>query len=481
MLLATCYLLLATFLSGCSDNRYLSEKLFWQAEREAASIYRKGAKNLTDADYETIIKLYKKVVDNAPLEPMAAKAQFAIAGVYTSQGKYKEAQKEFLEIINNFSSKPVVASEAQLAIGKLYEAQGKWRMALEEYDKIIDLYPLTPLGLNMPAYIVSYYENKNDNEGAGKAYERGVRHYNKIMGEFTETDVVPTIQDYLASFYSLHGDFKEAVKVWSQIIDNSPGSQYAEKAFLSKAETYAQSLKDIPSAIATFEEFIKNHPRYKNLKEIKMRIAALYFENSQIEQAKEKYSELLKDYPGDKDAAVKAYVGLSYCYRKEANTDKVIEMYNKIKASYPESQAALSVPFLIAQYYDELKYASQAGDAYKNAIVEYQKILEDDKRKEDAKQEAANFLALCYIKTKEMDKALQLLRMLSDKHQDNPTYLFDMATLYINLNAPDKAIKVYEEVIKKFKDNKMVVRIAQTQLNSLKAVNKAAATQATQQ
>lgn len=456
-------------LAGCADSKYLTEKLFYQAEKEATNIFKKEPAKITDGDYQKTIALFQKVVDAAPLEPLAAKAQFVIAEMYASQGKYREAQAELLEIIRNFSTNPATASQAQLGIGKLCEAQGKWDLALTEYEKLMDLYPMTQLGLNMPLYIVRYYQNKNDSAGVQKAYERGVRHYQKIIQEFAGTEYTPTLQSFLATFHSSQGKFEESIKAWEAVIADSPGSPQAMQACLAKAETYSQGLKNTPKAIETYEEFIKLYPRYEKLADVKIRTGILYYGSNQLAEARKVFSDILDEYADDEDISIKAYLGLAYCYKNEANADKVKETYGKIKELYPDSKAALSVPYLLAQCYEELKFDAKADEAYQEAIKTYESMLESDAKQEWAKKEAANFLALCYIKKKDVNKALQLLRTLSERYPKEPMYLLDMASLYNNLNAPAEAIKVYEEIIQKYPENRLVAQLAQAQIKNLKS------------
>ncbi|UCC95898.1 MAG: tetratricopeptide repeat protein [Candidatus Omnitrophota bacterium] len=468
-LLVTCFLLLATFLVGCTDTRYLSEKLFWHTQRETAKVLKKGTKNLDASDYNKIISLYQRVIDACPLEDLSAESHFIIAHLYASQGKYKEAQQELVNVIHNFSSQPKIAARAQLKIGKLYELQAKPQQAILEYEKVMDLYPLTPLGLNMPKYIVKYYRNINDVQAEERAYQRAIRHYKKLIGDFSQTPMSAVLRDYLASLYVMQADYQEAITVWDKIISDYPQSLQAAKALLAKAQVYTQKLKDIPKAIEIYEEFAEKYSSHKKIHEIEMQLGRLYLEDGQIEQAREIFDALLKDRSQEEDVMIKAHLGIATTYAKQADTKKVTEIYEYVKKVYPESKAALGIPYLTAQYYEQIGYDSKADEAYRAAIAEYEMMLQSDEKKEITKKEAANFLTLCYLKKNEMDKALQLLRMLADRHPQDPMYLLDLASLYRNLNALEKAIGVYNELIARYAHNKLIVSLAQAEIQTLKS------------
>ena len=161
-------------------------------------------------------------------------------------------------------------------------------------------------------------------------------------------------------------------------------------------------------------------------------------------------------------------MGLSHCYRKEKDTSKIIEVYESIKNNYPSSYAALAVPFLVAQYYQEAKLDSKADVAYEEAIAQYKQLLQNPENKKINTRQVANFLAISYLKKNEIDEAIQLLKSLADKYPQDPTYLIDLATLYRKLNNQNKAVEVYEELVKRYPDNKLVLRFATSQIKVLK-------------
>lgn len=464
-----CFAILCVFiLSGCSDSRYTSEKLYWQAERQVEGILKNKAGKLKEEDYNRIISAYRRVAQVCPLEPLAAKAQFVIANLYISQGKYAEAQKEFRHTIQNFSSNSHIAPLSYFSIGKLFEMQSKWTEAREEYEKIIDIYPLSSLGLKIPGYILQHYQKINDKAETENFYRFAVRNYQKLLDEYSGTSMIPVISDALAAFHYTAGKVEKAMEVWDKIVSDYPQSQEAVRSFFIKAGVYENELKDALKAIDVYEEFARQYPQKNNITaEAQLKLAALYFSNKELAKAEETFSGILESYPDNENLRVNAYLGLVACYREKGNTDKAMQVYAKIRREYPDSDTSMAVPFLIAEYYRQANNEQSAEKSTIDAIGEYKNILADESKKDEIKKAAAGFLALCYVKNKDYDAAVSLLREMVNKYPDNPMYLLDIAAIYRSQKAEDKAVEVYNEIIKKYAGKENIVNLAQAQIKSL--------------
>ncbi len=458
---------IVVFLAGCTvDSRYLSEKLLWKAKKEHAEIIKKSKGELSSDDYDRIINAYRRVIERVPLERAAAEAGFIIAGIYFIRGDFSRARQELRNVINNFSSQGSIASEAYFSIGRIFEKEGNWKEARNQYEQIVDLYPLSSLGLKVPIYILAHYQRNQDSAGEGKAYKWALRSYNATLQEYKGTTLAPVVKDYIARLHLQKGLTKKALTEWDSIIHDYEKTPFAAQAFLMKAGVLSAKLKDNREAIKTLEEFLRVFPGNRIVPEVKLRLGGLYFGVGDIDKAEEVFSQLSSDKKNKEPVRLNAYLGLSYCYRKEADTSKLLAVYDKIKEEFPGTKAALSVPFLIGQYYERQKMNASADKAYAEGIAYYKDLLSRKSNKLN-RHFVANLLALCYLKKNEVEKAENLLRQLSDEYPSDPVYLFDLARLYLNLNATDRAITVYKELIEKYPDNKVVQRIARARISAI--------------
>lgn len=453
--------------SGCSDTRYSAEKLFWQAEQRVGQIIKAEEGKLSDNDYQSVIDEYRKVVDAYPLETFAAKAQFSIANIYVFWGKPQEAQKELKKVIQNFHSNNQVASRAQYAIGRIFESQGQHQQALLEYEKVMELYPMSYLGLEMPIYIMRYYRGLHDDQNYERAYRRAVRHYQQIINDYTDTSVAPAFKDYLALTYIENKEWEKAMEVWDIIIAQHPGTQEAARAYLSKAELYATQIKDIPASIGIYEEFLKDYADSPGMKQIKYRLANLYFANEQIDEAKDMFASLLEKYPQDKNLGIRSHFFFVECLKKQGESEQAIKEYQAIKEKYAGSPGVYSIPFLIYQEYKRMGQEKKAEEVLTQAIAEYEKEFQELKDDDDILA-VSRMLFFSYTAKKDWDKYLRLLKALEQKYPGDPGYPLSIASFYRHqLDKPEKAKEIYEKVIDRYSYNESVVKAATQEMESL--------------
>lgn len=464
------YFFTLLIVSGCGDNRYLSEKMLYQTEKKVSVLVKQRSGKLEDKDYETVIQWYRKVAETFPFELTSAQIRLTISNIYASQQKYDPALSELKAIIQNFSSQPSIAANAQLAIARLFERQGKYQQALAEYEKIKDLYPMTKLGLEMPLFLTQYYDKKNDQDKESRAYRSAVRHYKRFIDDYANTSQESFFQDYLVRTYVQGNEIDKAVEVLDDISEKNPQTPAAVKAVSAKAEIYALKLKDIPRAISVYEEYVKQNPQSEYAKEMRYRVGDLYFVNNQITEAYQAFSSLLKEYPQDKGIAVRSLFGLAACYMKQGLSDKVLRVYEEVMKKYPDDPAALSIPYLTYRYHLQLKDTANADVSLLKAVAEYENKFRETKRGTQDHLMASRFLFICYAAKKDWDRSLKLLRTLSRDYPQDPGFLMTMASIQVKVlkNNPE-AVKIYKEVIEKYPTQKKLISRIQKEIDDLES------------
>ncbi|MBD3245998.1 MAG: tetratricopeptide repeat protein [Candidatus Omnitrophica bacterium] len=462
-------------LAACGDARYGSEKLYWKAEQRAAKIIaRKGPGNLTADDYARIIEGYRRVTSTYPYQYKTVQAHFDIARVYLAQDKFEPALEELETVIHNFSAAPKIASRAQFAIAKLYEARREYETALEEYDKILDLYPVTPIGLETPIYLIRFHERvRDDQEEAARAYQRALRHYRSLAGEYgEETPVGVAVKDYLARTYLLKEQWQDAAGVWEEVMNQKEVPLLAGKAQLARASLFADQLKEPSRAIELYKSFEQKFPRSRMLPMALFQLGRVYLKEGNLPEAKETFEKIITQFPRNTELNILSRVAIAEAYKKEGDLEAVRREYTTLESAYPESPKVFAVPYLLYTYYRDAGRDTKAAMLLELAITEYEKKLERivDQRKKDA---LAQWLILSYREKGQWQKAIDVLDQLAEDFPGDPRYPLAAAALYKNqMKDPAGALKMYEEVQNAYPLNEMVTDSLQKQIESLQGVLK---------
>ncbi|WP_246836737.1 tetratricopeptide repeat protein [Leptospira kmetyi] len=96
---------------------------------------------------------------------------------------------------------------------------------------------------------------------------------------------------------------------------------------LRKAKTFVKE-KNFNSAISSLEEALKIHP---DSAEIRRDLIRLHFRNKDYKNASAILNEYIEDYPGDSDMIYLA----SYCFKKNQELGKAIDMAERIRLRNP--------------------------------------------------------------------------------------------------------------------------------------------------
>ncbi|MEK6567868.1 MAG: tetratricopeptide repeat protein, partial [Candidatus Omnitrophota bacterium] len=157
------------------------------------------------------------------------------------------------------------------------------------------------------------------------------------------------------------------------------------------------------------------------------------------------------------------------CYEKQGDWEGVTRVYAEIKASYPDTAAALSIPLFIAQHHQKENRPAEAESSFKEAILEYEKIIKRDPHSPLAAQ-AWDLISLTYLSQQKWDKAVDSLRVLSEAYPDDiraPKAMFTMAIIYRRqLRDPRKAKEAFEKFVQKYPGHELA-GLAKAEFESL--------------
>jgi len=96
--------------------------------------------------------------------------------------------------------------------------------------------------------------------------------------------------------YMTEDDFTNAIKSFSQLLENYPRGNYSDLAQFWLGHAYYSS-SELDTALVEFEKVTNNYPRSKKAPESLLKQAIIHRKIKQLESAKIKFSRIIKKYP----------------------------------------------------------------------------------------------------------------------------------------------------------------------------------------
>lgn len=431
-------------------------------------------------------QIFRELIEERPTAPKAYDYQYQIVTMYVSLDRNETFRTELYNWIQNYRS----GSEWAKANAKDKELVARANQLIETTLRNFILQQHQTAQLSRVA-------------AAQKAAKQG---YELYFGTFKEGAKMDEMHFFYAELLFDMGEYDEATVHYAWVADNSPNSQYFEKASLNmvlaaekglpKEETLKKSVGDsldpVPfsKTVAAFEQasarYTKAFPKGENVPAMKYKLGALYYYHNQFDKALETFNSIIKDYGKSQYAKFSARLTLDiYNLRKDyggmenagnailANQDLanselgsevkgVIQRAQFKKANDLEQQKDYAGA---AKLYEEFakKYAGgelgasasynaavnyeRAGDSFK-AIGMYVAVLNDKSGKhEDLKNKSSQFIAGLYERTGQYKKAAEAFEGYAKKHEkdkESTAFWFNAAIIRDGMNAYNQALANYQ-------------------------------------
>lgn len=253
--------------------------------------------------------------------------------------------------------------------------------------------------------------------------------------------------------YNLERMYYHANKKYTQIVNNP-----------SQA-----NLSQIDEVIADFNKISNINPNWEGIKNVKFIIAHLYFLKKDFCKAREKFKNFISDFPSQISMCLQARFLIGVSYEQEDKWDKALAIFEKIMADYPVSQIAIELPHYIAQYYHRHKKYQQADESLRNAISNYEKIINNYPYEKKLIIGLEDIILQTYEKLNDWEGMIAALEKIVHKHHNTDRgaqSLYRLAKICESKGKIKKAIVHYNQFIKDYPDHKLVNTV-KTRIHSL--------------
>ncbi len=369
------FLLAAFAFSGCGKN-YLAEKEFFKAEQLLKGL------NLSQSldPLDQAVDAFRSVADRYPGTPKALESLRLISNMRLKQKKYEEAREAMTEVIQSFAASQDAIADARYRIGEIYEIEEKWDAAEKYFWELSEYSPLHAKGLYAPIKILLNYRRTKDDKGFERAYVKALDHYESLLKQVGPIEASAPVRNYLGMVQMIHEDADKALATWLSIPLDFPKSPHASMAILAAAELNWKN-KEYEKAEALYQRFFTEYPGHPLTGRTAMTLGLAYHSKGDFTKSRESYQRALDSggYAEKSPERSELKLLMARSYQDELLWDEADALYQEIELAYPNSSAALQVPLMRADHFNEVGETAQALDILDKAIRHYEVLAANQK------------------------------------------------------------------------------------------------------
>ncbi len=322
----------------------------------------------------------------------------------------------------------------------------------------------------------------------GLDYAQAEKNYRQVVDLFPESVYVPQALYSLGWSFFDQKKYDEAQKTFKILLEKFPTHQLTEDA-ASKIAECAYNLGDYAHAIDLFKDYLAKFPQSPKIAQTNFSIAESYYYQEKYAEADEYYKKV-EESSQDTSMVVASLVSQGWGNLKLKNYDESLAAFNRAEQMANEKGILTDEIFLgKASFYSETGDQQQALDAYAKlielfpksdrlleahlgranvfyslqrypeAIEEYQNVINAGNPVGTRKDiiEKANFgLAWTYLKMGQVDQSIASFQNILDKTDSSAvkvSALTQIGDAYQDLNQWDKAVEVYDKILKDYPGN----------------------------
>lgn len=241
----------------------------------------------------------------------------------------------------------------------------------------------------------------------------------------------------LAKFYSYNGDFNLAANLYNNYLNQIPNDSEVQFK-LAQILMWQNNLCD---AVEIAEKLINNNP--ENLEYLNFAAKINSWLDKNVEQAQSLYEKVLIKDPYNKEAMF----GLANLYIRSDDLTLAKQLMDKISLT-----DSLSEEFnLLNKSYNYSLHQKEISES-NNLLVE----------------------ARIFVFEKNYDSSIKMIKKYLDRYPENQSVKLELADVYSTNNQPEKAIAIYQDILKTSSDFDVELKLAKTYLwskDSLSALN----------
>ncbi|MCX5710332.1 MAG: tetratricopeptide repeat protein [Candidatus Omnitrophica bacterium] len=357
-------------------------------------------------DFSQAIDSYNKVIKSTDDDKIQALSKLGLAWGYLKLKRYKEAEQAFSQIDTASLEK---RSVDVLLLGKavLMAETSRVNEAGSIYDQLIS-------STQDPLVLVQAYLGKAEAFYNAADYVKAISVYKEALAKVdtanTPGEIVDKLHHSLAWAYLKHGDFKEAIKEFQQIVKESDDKIFKVSALCQIGDTYQDS-GNYAKAEETYESILRDYPDSLYSDYVQYQLGLNMLKSSNYDGAALAFLALKKNFPNSKllDDADYA-LGLTYFQKQDYNSSR--DIFLRFDQEFKDSPLKPEALYLLGSSLFNLTKYNEAIDVFKNIARLYGQDRE-------LAQKAEFEIADCYYQLGNESEAMNRFKALRAKYPDS--------------------------------------------------------------
>lgn len=298
---------------GIDDELYASSKYY-----AADALLKLGQKEQAAAELEYI-------VNHIIWSNVREEAFYHLGLIYYDFKKYSTARARFESLIKEYRGGKYSGS-AMYWIGESYAAENKLDEAIEFLHKAIKDKQSNSYRDYTIYTLATVYEKKGD-------YENAVKYYDQLLSYYSNSSLLVSAQIRIGVCYFYLKDYQSSIlELKNPLLDDLPDNYYSESLYLLANSYYR--VQEYYEAEKVYSELIEKFPGSDFFRDAKYGLAWSLFQEKKYNDAYRVFDHLST---GDDSIAVESYYWKAEAKRYSGKNREAIEIYRELLDEHSSS------------------------------------------------------------------------------------------------------------------------------------------------
>ncbi len=322
---------------------------FWQGESYYAQ-----------EEYAEALKKYDDLRNSsgAYATELYEEASYSMGYAYFRLKQYDEAATSLRRFVGASNVNNDQKADALVRIGDCYFVNKDEPMAIKWYDDA--------MAAGTPARDYALYQ-KGVCQGLEKQYDAKIATLKKLLDEKPNSQYAADAKFQLAETYINQEKDEQALKYYTQVIEQHPNCPHMQKSMLQSALIHRR-LGQVDKAIAEFKAVITKYPTVDGSREALAGLESIYVDQGKVAEYETYVRSLAFVDPSTLDLDEKYYRSAEQLYNAE-NCDAAVGAFQDYLSKYPRGAFTLNATFFSADCLYRAKKDAEALPKFEEVIA----------------------------------------------------------------------------------------------------------------